>query len=199
MKTLDEIKEMMVAGDTAKAGEALKELLAAEPDNLQAKMLYGTCRQLLGDEETFKRIHDELAPRMERMEKKEPKAEAVSLWKKYHALWMTLIVGGLVLTGLMAATVYFGNEVKSQMDLAGQAMVGKTHYAVYAGPPREEHSLEEHQRKVAKERAEAERRALEARRRAEAEEARRRALEEERRMQQEMEEEMRKSEKDIGH
>ena len=48
--TLDEIKQLMAAGETAQAEEALKELLANEPDNLQAKMLYGTCRQLLGGE-----------------------------------------------------------------------------------------------------------------------------------------------------
>ena len=46
--TLDEIKQLMAVGETAQADEALKELLAAEPNNLQAKMLYGTCRQLLG-------------------------------------------------------------------------------------------------------------------------------------------------------
>lgn len=44
MKTLDENKKMMAAGDTAKADEAPKELQANEPDNLPAKMLYGTCR-----------------------------------------------------------------------------------------------------------------------------------------------------------
>ena len=49
MKTLDEIKKLMAAGETDKADEALKELLAKEPDNLQSKILYGTCRQLLGD------------------------------------------------------------------------------------------------------------------------------------------------------
>ena len=58
MKALDEIKKMMSSGDTARAAEALKELLAKEPQNLQAKMLYGTCCQLLGDEETFKRIRE---------------------------------------------------------------------------------------------------------------------------------------------
>ena len=62
MKTLDKIKQMMADGETAQADEALKELLVKEPGNLQAKMLFGLCRQLLGDEETFKRIHDELAP-----------------------------------------------------------------------------------------------------------------------------------------
>ena len=65
--TLDEIKQLMAAGETAEADEALKEVLARTvSENLQAKMFYGTCRQLLGDEETFKRIHDELAPLMTR-------------------------------------------------------------------------------------------------------------------------------------
>ena len=45
MNTLDEVKQMMAAGDTAEADEALKELLASESENLEAKMLYGTCRQ----------------------------------------------------------------------------------------------------------------------------------------------------------
>ena len=90
MKTLDEIKQMMAAGDTAQADEALKELLAVEPNNLQAKMLYGTCRQLLGDEETFKRIHDELAPEVERLEKSDSTTETGSLWKKYHQTFTEL-------------------------------------------------------------------------------------------------------------
>ena len=102
MKPLDEIRLMMAAGNTAQADEALKELLANEPDNLQAKMLYGTCRQLLGDEETFKRIHDELAPVVEKPVKDEPKVKTVSLWKKYHVLWISLIVGGLILAGVCA-------------------------------------------------------------------------------------------------
>ena len=32
MKTFDEIKQLMAAGDTAQADEALKELLAKEPE-----------------------------------------------------------------------------------------------------------------------------------------------------------------------
>ena len=84
MKTLEEIKQLMVAGDTAQADAALKELLAAEPDNLQAKMLYGTCRQLLGDEETFKRIHDELVPKMEKLGKSKVLSHTLELWQGYH-------------------------------------------------------------------------------------------------------------------
>ena len=40
MKTLDEIKQMIAAGETAKADAVLKELLENEPNNLQANMLY---------------------------------------------------------------------------------------------------------------------------------------------------------------
>ena len=148
MKTLDEIKKTMSSGDTDKAAESLKELLAKEPGNLQAKMLYGTCCQLLGDEETFSRIHDELAPVMEKFEKSEPQAETVSLWRKYHALWMSLIVGGLVLAGLTGAAWYFGNDIKGQFATlyGGPEQVPRyirsedSHVRfveqLYAGPPR---------------------------------------------------------------
>ena len=146
MKTLDEIKQMMAAGDTAKAAEALKEVLAKEPENLQAKMLYGTCCQLLGDEATFKRIHDELAPEMEKFADDQHTAdtivphETISLWKKYHALWLTLIAGGLILAGLTGAVWWFGKSVMSQCATAyrGPIMEERNRNQLYAGPPRTE-------------------------------------------------------------
>ena len=97
--SIGEIKRLMKDGKIAETDAATKELSEREPNNLQAKMLYGTCRQLLGDEETFRRIHDELTPEMEQKDGQE--AEETSLWKKYHALWMSLIVGGLVLVGIV--------------------------------------------------------------------------------------------------
>jgi thioredoxin-like negative regulator of GroEL len=82
LKESNEIKQLMAAGETARADEALKELLVEEPNNLQAKMLYGTCHQLLGDEETFKRIHDELEPQMSKLDVWTPyQVETLSLWK----------------------------------------------------------------------------------------------------------------------
>jgi len=137
MKTLDEIKQMMAAGDTAKAAEELKELLAKEPQNLQAKMLYGTCCQILGDEETFKRIHDELSSEMETREKSEPQSETVSLWKKYHALWLTLIAGGLVLACLTGGAYWFGKTIEAQFSVAAyRGPTMEEHSQVHAGPPR---------------------------------------------------------------
>ena len=92
MKTLSEINKLMAAGETAQADTALKELLAAEPNNLQAKMLYGTCRQLLGDEETFRRIHDELAPVMVNASN----SIDAALWKKYDSLFQLVTLQALV-------------------------------------------------------------------------------------------------------
>ncbi len=129
MKTLEEIKQMMAAGDTAQADEALKELLANEPDNLQAKMLYGTCRQLLGDEETFKRIHDELAPVMERMGKEEPKAETVSLWGKYQRLFEWLIAAGLISAAAGTTIWFLGSHLRSMLEtiqVTTDAVIRKT-------------------------------------------------------------------------
>lgn len=136
MKTLDEIKKLMAKGETAQADEALKELLAAEPDNLQAKMLYGTCRQLLGDEETFKRIHDELVPKIASLEKNEPNTETVSLWRKYHRLWEWLIVAGLILAGAATAVWFFGRDVNNKR--APEAERGEIQRSKYMGPPRHE-------------------------------------------------------------
>ena len=108
MKSLDEIKKLMALDKVSQAESALKEVLQREPDNLQAKMLYGLCRQLSGDEEAFKRIYNEVAPKMEQASQPEQPPETVSLWKKYRTLWKSLIVGGLVLAGTAVAIVHFG-------------------------------------------------------------------------------------------
>lgn len=56
--TVEKIKSLLKTGDVSAAETAAQELLATEPDNVQAMMLYGTCRQLQGDEATF---HDTYA------------------------------------------------------------------------------------------------------------------------------------------
>ena len=147
MKTLDEIKQLMVADETAQADEALKELLAAEPNNLQAKMLYGTCRQLLGDEETFKRIHDELVPELENMPSQAVDAE---MWLQYKTLYSDMrkdtlctrqlteddrairmeyvVLAILILIALVTGVWFLGKEIKRQIKLMTYSLT------TYAGP-----------------------------------------------------------------
>lgn len=141
MKTLGEIKQLMASGATAKADASLKELLAAEPENLQAKMLYGACRQLLGDEETFKRIHDELAPEMENLPAEIPESR---MWARYKVIFYDIendalcmrmlnnddgaakmeyvIIAMLILVALLCGIWLFGKNLQEQFRTA------------YAGP-----------------------------------------------------------------
>ena len=119
MVTLGEIKQLMAAGETAEADEALKEVLARTvSENLQAKMLYGTCRQLLGDEETFKRIHDELAPVMEKRKKDVPDEDEAKCWERFDKLFRSQNQDALCVKRKSAMMEY----VKS----------------LYAGPPLQE-------------------------------------------------------------
>lgn len=131
---VDEVKSLMRSGDVAGAEGAAKELLAAEPDNAEVQMLYGTCRQLLGDGRTFDEIHDALASKMVT----EGNEETLSLWRRYHKLWLILIAGGLVLAA--GGVLYFAEDAA---QLFGETNVAADNVAreiispqnLYAGPP----------------------------------------------------------------
>ncbi|MBE6396253.1 MAG: hypothetical protein E7046_04545 [Lentisphaerae bacterium] len=118
---LDEIKNLIENGDIVKADAELKAIVEREPDNTQAKLLYGTCRLLLGDEDVFRKIHEEVELRMAF----EKDRDTISVWKKYSRLWEWLVVGALVIGG---AVVYFGWDAKIQMDHQ------KSITMLYAGP-----------------------------------------------------------------
>ena len=137
--SIDEIKNRLRSGDVTGAEAAAQELLATEPDNVQAKMLYGICRQLQGDETTFRQIHDELAPKMT-MEGNE---KTLSLWRRYHKLWMALIVVCLVLAGVAGGVLYFAEDVEALFGEMNVATINEASVkdrtviptSLYAGPP----------------------------------------------------------------
>lgn len=79
---IEEIRNLMKSSDIAGAEAAAQELLMAESDNIQAAILYGSCRQLQGDEVTFRRIHGELAPRIAKVKD----IEALEMWKHFDEL-----------------------------------------------------------------------------------------------------------------
>ena len=121
----EEIRQLMAAGDLAAAEAKLKHLLVTEPDNAMAKMLYGTCRRLQGDEETFRRIHGELSPQMAEKEQSQPKSEEVRRWKDFHQMWKSASAAALVMGTVM---------VSGCMD-AGPAISRPE--TIYGGPPRD--------------------------------------------------------------
>ena len=130
---LDEIKNLIENGDIVKADAELKAIVGREPDNTQAKLLYGTCRLLLGDENVFRKIHDEVEPRMVF----EKDRVTISVWKKYSALWKSLLVGCLVIGSAMYGVAYLGRTIVGQTNAAAMAV------SAYAGPQyRENRKLE---------------------------------------------------------
>lgn len=88
---MDKVKELMRSGAITEAAELLKAHLAEFPQDVEAKVLYGTCCRLLGDEETFLKIDDELtavaAPRPSKM------------ISRYHALRMAACGAVLLFAG----------------------------------------------------------------------------------------------------
>jgi len=66
IKVKKSVKDLVSAGEIKQAEEALEEFVVREPDNMQAKMLYGSCCLLLGDVEKFRRVYGELVPEMKK-------------------------------------------------------------------------------------------------------------------------------------
>ena len=136
--SIESIKELLGAGDVAGAETAAQELLAAELDNMQAMMLYGTCRQLQGDEATFRRIHDELALRMSSISD----GNVLTMWQTYcneyvkvqrprlvqsfdyaqagACLMEYVLAGGLIVIAVGVAIYCFGRPTYSLYAAPGQ-------------------------------------------------------------------------------
>jgi len=94
--TSEDIKALMKSGEVAQASEACEAILKEYPDDLEVKMLYGTCRQLLGDTATFQRIHDELAPALDSLEAHGDESCVVDQWRNYKKAIRYLTAAGLV-------------------------------------------------------------------------------------------------------
>ena len=111
--SIDAIKELIRKGDIPQAGERLREILAKTPEDAAARMLYGTCCQLMGDSATFGRIYRDLAPEMEPRVTSGERSELVSMWLKYAAMF------AVVLTCFYGA---LGEDVAPEISNATNAM-----------------------------------------------------------------------------
>ena len=69
-------RDLMNEGDFRAAAERLRAKLAVSPGDEQSKLLLGTCLHLLGDDEAFMRIDDELS--------QSPTAKSLPAWPMYH-------------------------------------------------------------------------------------------------------------------
>ena len=142
--TIEDIKSLMKSGDIAGAEAAAQELLAAEPDNVQALMLYGTCRQLQGDEATFRdayrTVKEHLDAKPDALD-----AETKAAWARFDELYAKLdqpelrrrgsaprksamleyaIVAALIVAALVTGAWLFGGTIMAQFEAASSAVRG---------------------------------------------------------------------------
>ena len=110
-KLLKSFESMLKKGNYAEIEPLLKEIAALNPEDWEAKMLYGTCRLLQGDTETAKQIHDDLDPHFS-TDLDLPEAKR-TFWQKYHN-W--IIYGtAATLVAVLGAAVYFGESISAAL------------------------------------------------------------------------------------
>lgn len=90
---MENVKKLMNAGDFRAAAERLRARLAVSSGDEEAKLLLGTCLHLLGEDEEFFRIDDELS--------RSPTAKVLPAWPMYHALRVAACGGALLLAGAL--------------------------------------------------------------------------------------------------
>lgn len=131
---IDEIKKLLAAGDVAGAEAAAKAALENDPDNVRLLIVFGTCRQLQGDEEAFLGTYELVRAALD--EKKiELDATAAEEWKRFKALHERIaqpellqkgdpprksnlmeyvLIAVLIAAGSAVAVWYLGREVQRE-------------------------------------------------------------------------------------
>ena len=127
---LESLKPLLKSGDYEKAADILKEYRAEFPNDWDGKLMEGIIAQLRGDEETFRRIHDEAQAVMDGHGLTGEHIKASPLWKKYHSSWKkvaTVAVIGLVAGGGLAGGAYYLNaRLREAMQTVVSAFQGNS-------------------------------------------------------------------------
>ena len=147
----DELKKnfesLLKNGEYAEAEKLLVPYMKENPDDWDAKLLYGTCRMMQGDAEAAKQIHDEVEKQI--AESGKLPEEQKSFWVKYErliiygAIGTALVIGGGYMVKSIVPTV-----TKSQRSALSD--VGKEEMLMrmmtdckYDGPAYKEPAYEE--------------------------------------------------------
>ena len=103
----------MKSGDIVGAESLCREALEADPEDVSVRFLQATCRRLLGDEETFRDIVLDIAPKMEAIVRDNPDSDAARLWRQSGAVLMEYVVLGVLIVAVIVGTVImFGDKIK---------------------------------------------------------------------------------------
>ena len=96
MNKIAEIEVLVKNNRIDDAEAALNEVLAARPEDVEARLLLGVCGQMRGDTASFCRIYDELAPELTPRDRAGETTPAVARWRHYCKVASYLAVLGLI-------------------------------------------------------------------------------------------------------
>ncbi|MBR4616379.1 MAG: hypothetical protein IKO55_12290, partial [Kiritimatiellae bacterium] len=122
---IEEIKSLMKAGELEQAKTELSSLVKDDPENIELKILLGTCCRLLGDMDMFVKIDDEIASH--------PNAARNVKWQKYHALRVAACGAALIIaTGLSTVAA---SEVRELYGIAMKYGMAPEYRVLYGVAP----------------------------------------------------------------
>ena len=133
-------------GKYAEAEKLLILYMKENPEDYDAKLLYGTCRMMQGDSETAKLIHQQAQMYFE--SGKEIPEEQKSFWDKYKKL---IFYGAIGTALVLAGGACFGKQMQDIFGALKSAVVDEPTYALYAGPEyykKEQEKPENHSNKI---------------------------------------------------
>ena len=122
------VENLIQNREYAEAEKQLVEFMRDNPDDIDAKLLYGTCRMMQGDSETAKLIHQQAQMYFE--SGKEIPEEQKSFWDKYKKLIFYGAIGTALILGGYAAL----KDTAPLWNTLLYAIEGESVAAKYAGP-----------------------------------------------------------------
>ena len=117
-------------GEYAEAEKLLVPYMKENPDDWDAKLLYGTCRMMQGDAETAKLVHQQAQGYFE--SDKDISVEQKSFWDKYKKL---IFYGAIGTALVLAGGTYLGKQMQDVfVVLSSPPFLENAAHAKYAGP-----------------------------------------------------------------
>jgi len=130
-KSLEYFKSLMNDGKYDEAEQKLRQIMEASPDDWKARMLFGTCRKLQGDEDTARKILDEAEKHYNSTENIPEKEK--SFFKKYRALIIAGAAVALVAAGYVSY-IKLKQEILQEFFRVGFPDVDHQQNLLYGGP-----------------------------------------------------------------
>ena len=139
---LKQIRGMLAIERYSEAEAMLKDFMAEHPENWDARLLFAFCRQLQGDKETFRKIHDEAQAHIDAQDAEAEAIKASPLWRKCHKAWIAwFAVGALVVGAAVGAGMINYQALRKNFQIIVYAVTEGIQATTYDGPQHYERKI----------------------------------------------------------